>query len=144
MTFEPIGQARGKGGGSLLTVTVFNDLRSSEGLQSGPTTDRDSHPTDGRRDVAFETSPEALLDEVTLSDARLSRAYNSSVTKLLEKALAAVSDLPPAEQDELAARLLDEVAWERGAGREKLRWLVDEAREDIRAGRVRELRPDDV
>jgi hypothetical protein len=40
--------------------------------------------------------------------------------------------------------LFDEIAWERGAGREKLRRLVDEAREDIRAGRVRELRPEDI
>lgn len=70
--------------------------------------------------------------------------YNRSVTKLLEKALEAASDLPPAEQDELAGRILDEIAWERGGGREKLRRLVDEAREDIRAGRVRELRPEDI
>jgi hypothetical protein len=66
------------------------------------------------------------------------------VTKLLEEALEAASDLPPAEQDELAGRILDEIAWERGGGREKLRRLVDEAREDIRAGRVRELRPEDI
>jgi hypothetical protein len=66
------------------------------------------------------------------------------VTKLLEKAFQAVSDLPASEQDELAARILDEIAWERGGDREKLRRLVDEARADIRAGRVRELRPDDL
>jgi len=70
------------------------------------------------------------------------------VTKPLEKAFEAASDLPATEQDELAARIFDEIAWERsaerGGDREKLRRLVDQAREDIRAGRVRELRPDDL
>jgi hypothetical protein len=64
---------------------------------------------------------------------------------LLEQAFEAASDLPATEQDELAARILDEIAWERGGeNREKLRRLVEEAREDIRAGRVRELRPEDI
>ena len=70
------------------------------------------------------------------------------MTKLLETAFAAASDLPAAEQDDLAAEILDEIAWERGSqgdpGREKLRRLVEQAREDIRAGRVRELRPEDL
>jgi hypothetical protein len=76
------------------------------------------------------------------------KAYNRSVTKLLEKAFEAASDLPATGQDELAARILDEIAWDGGAkgggDRARLRRLVDEAREDIRAGRVRELRPEDL
>jgi hypothetical protein len=47
-----------------------------------------------------------------------------------------------------ATQKLDEIAWERGDDRgidpEKLRRLVDRAREDIRAGRVHELRPEDI
>jgi hypothetical protein len=78
----------------------------------------------------------------------VSWAYNRDVTKLLEKAFEAAKDLPTAEQDQLAARILDEVAWETslasGAGREKLRQMVDRARADIRAGRVREFRPEDL
>lgn len=70
------------------------------------------------------------------------------MTKLLEKAFEAAKDLSTTEQDQLAARILDEVAWETslgaGAGREKLRQMVDQARADIRAGRVRELRPEDL
>ena len=70
------------------------------------------------------------------------------MTKLLEKAFAVASDLPATTQDELAARILDEIAWEGGAAggadREKLRRLVDQARKDIRAGRVRDLRPEDI
>jgi hypothetical protein len=42
----------------------------------------------------------------------VSRAYHSDVTKLLGKAFEAASDLPAAGQDELAARILDEVAWD--------------------------------
>ena len=52
------------------------------------------------------------------------------------------------EQDQLAARILDEVACETslegGAGREKLRQMIDQARADIRASRVREFRPEDL
>jgi hypothetical protein len=74
--------------------------------------------------------------------------YNQEVTKSLEKAFEAASDLPASEQDELAARILDEIAWETnqeaGADREKLRRMVAEARADIQAGRVRELRPEDL
>jgi hypothetical protein len=70
------------------------------------------------------------------------------VTKKLEKAFETASDLPAAEQDELAARILDEVAWETSgkgdAGHEKLRQLVEQARADVQAGRVRELRPEDL
>jgi len=78
----------------------------------------------------------------------VSRAYHWDVTKLLGKAFEAASDLPAAEQDELAARILDEVAWERsseaGASGEKLRQMVEQARADIRAGRGRELHPEDL
>jgi hypothetical protein len=80
--------------------------------------------------------------------ARTPQEYNRDVTKLLETAFDAASGLPAAEQDDLAAQILDEIAWERGpqgdAGRERLRRLVEQAREDIRAGRVRELRPEDI
>jgi hypothetical protein len=70
------------------------------------------------------------------------------VTKNLEKALEAVSDLSSSEQDELAAQILDEIAWEksgeRGGDRVRLRELVNQARQDIEAGRVRELNPEDI
>ncbi|MEX2300203.1 MAG: hypothetical protein WD733_04655 [Bryobacterales bacterium] len=60
----------------------------------------------------------------------------------------AAADLSANEQDELAERILDEVSWERGdkseGSPEKLRRLVKQGREDIEAGRVRELRPEDI
>ena len=48
------------------------------------------------------------------------------------------------EQDVLAAQMLQEIAWEKKwesaltASPEKLRRLVDEAQQDIQAGRVQE------
>ena len=54
------------------------------------------------------------------------------------------------EQDVLAAQMLQEIAWEKKwesaltASPEKLRRLVDEAQQDIQAGRVQELHVDDL
>ena len=72
------------------------------------------------------------------------------MTHLLEEAFKAASDLPEQDQDALASRVLQEIAWEKkwdtalAEKRATVRNLVEEAREDIRAGRVRELNPDDL
>ena len=66
------------------------------------------------------------------------------MTELLEKALAEVSKLSAAEQDAIAALILetleDERQWEEAfaASQDKLAKLAEKVREDIRAGRVRE------
>ena len=66
------------------------------------------------------------------------------MTELLEKALAEVSKLSAAEQDAIAALILetleDERQWEEAfaSSQDKLAKLAEKVREDIRAGRVRE------
>lgn len=65
-----------------------------------------------------------------------------AMTKLLEKALEQVAKLPEAEQDFIAQLILDELAdealWAKRFAESKdvLRALVEEADEDIDAGRV--------
>lgn len=72
------------------------------------------------------------------------------MTHLLKEAFKAASDLPETDQDALASRVLQEIAWEKkwdaalAEKRATLRNLVQQAREDLRAGRVRELDPDDL
>ncbi len=63
----------------------------------------------------------------------------------LDQALAAVAKLPPAEQDAIAARILQEIAddrqWDEAFARsqDQLGRIADRVREDIRAGRVRDV-----
>ena len=70
------------------------------------------------------------------------------MTKLLKKAFAEASNLPPAEQDAVANWLLAELASERrwdeafASSGSALERLADEALEDHRAGRTRKLDPD--
>ena len=72
------------------------------------------------------------------------------MTQLLEQALAELQRLPQAEQDVIAAMILEEIADERrwdaafARSQEPLGRLADRVREDIRAGRVRDLRVDDL
>jgi hypothetical protein len=72
------------------------------------------------------------------------------MTQLLEQALAQVQKLPNAEQDAIAAIILEELADERrwdeafARSQEKLAGLADGAREEIRAGRVRKVGMDEL
>ena len=69
------------------------------------------------------------------------------MTKLLEKAFTEASKLSPAEQDALAAAILEEVAveglWEAAFARQPaaLERLTDEALTEYRAGRTQPLDP---
>jgi hypothetical protein len=70
------------------------------------------------------------------------------MTNKLKKAFEAASKLPPAEQDALAAAILEEVKadklWDASFARNPgaLERLADEALEEHRAGRTRPLDPD--
>ncbi len=72
------------------------------------------------------------------------------MTRSLEQAFEAASQLTSDEQDALAAQMLREIAWEKKwesaltDDPQKLRLLVEQARQDIKAGRVQELRVDDL
>jgi hypothetical protein len=72
------------------------------------------------------------------------------MTELLEKALAEVSKLSAAEQDVVAALILDvledERQWEAAfaASQDKLAKLAQKVWEDIRAGRVRKMGFDEL
>ena len=72
------------------------------------------------------------------------------MTQLLEKALAQVTRLPDAEQDAIASLILDELAddrqWDEAFARsqEQLSRLADRVRQDIRAGRVRNVGIDEL
>jgi hypothetical protein len=65
------------------------------------------------------------------------------MTQLLEQALNELKKLPAAEQDAIAALILDELADERhwqesfAGSQEKLAKLAEKARSDIKAGRFR-------
>ena len=72
------------------------------------------------------------------------------MNRLLEKAIAAVSELPEEEQDAFAKRMLQEIGWEANwdsafeKNPDKLDRLFEGAKGDIESGRVSELRPDDL
>jgi len=72
------------------------------------------------------------------------------MTQLLEKALAQVSRLPDPDQDAIASLILDELAddrqWDEAFARsqEQLGHLADRVRQDIRAGRVRNVGIDEL
>jgi hypothetical protein len=70
------------------------------------------------------------------------------MTKALKKAFEAASRLPDADQDELAAAILEELEaderWDAAFARSQdaLERLADEALEEYRAGRTEPLDPD--
>ncbi len=72
------------------------------------------------------------------------------MTNKLKKAFDAAAKLPPAEQDALAAAILEEVKvdglWDAVFAKEPgtLERLADEALEDHRSGRARPLDPDQL
>ena len=72
------------------------------------------------------------------------------MTELLQEAFAKASELPPAEQDVLASRLLAELAPEDDFDRaiagssDKVARLAREALAEHRAGQTHELDPDDL
>jgi hypothetical protein len=72
------------------------------------------------------------------------------VTQLLEKALAEIHKLSESQQDALASMILEELAderlWEESFARsqDQLAKLAEKARQDIRAGRVRNIGIDEL
>jgi len=70
------------------------------------------------------------------------------MTQLVEKAFAAIARLPEAEQDAIAAIILQELASEErwqaalGASTDALGKLADEALAEYRAGKTQPLDPD--
>ena len=72
------------------------------------------------------------------------------MTDLMEKALAEIKKLPRADQDAIAAIILEEIAdeirWDEAFARsqDELASLADRVREDIRAGRVRNAGIDEL
>jgi hypothetical protein len=72
------------------------------------------------------------------------------MTSLLEKAIAEIHKLPAVEQDAIATIILDELAdeqqWDMAFARsqDKLARLAEKVREDIKAGRVREMGFDEL
>jgi hypothetical protein len=72
------------------------------------------------------------------------------MTQLLEQALTKVRQLPPSEQDAIAAIILDELddeqRWEQafGSSQEELARLAKRVREDIRFGRVHDKEVDEL
>lgn len=73
-----------------------------------------------------------------------------TVTRLLEQAIEAVRNLPEAEQDAIASRILaeleDEKRWDDAFSKtqEKLSRLAQEAREDIASGHVHDVGVDEL
>ena len=67
------------------------------------------------------------------------------MTKLLQRALAEVQKLAPAEQDAIAAIILDELEDERrwdetfARSQDEMARLASRVRDDIRAGRARQM-----
>lgn len=75
---------------------------------------------------------------------------NRAMTQMLEKALAKVQELSAAEQDAIAALILEELAdeqrWDEAFARsqDQLARLADKVREDVRAGRVKDMGVDEL
>jgi len=72
------------------------------------------------------------------------------MTRLLEQALAEVQKRPPGEQDAIAALILDELADEQrwndafARSQEELGRIAAKVRNDIRAGRTRDIGIDEL
>ena len=75
-------------------------------------------------------------------------SLDSTMTELLEKAVAAAATRPPDEQDALASLLLSELEaenrWAEVLRKDpaKLQRLAEQALEEVRADRITELDPD--
>ncbi|MEX0718080.1 MAG: hypothetical protein WD066_15920 [Planctomycetaceae bacterium] len=71
------------------------------------------------------------------------------MTQLLQQALAQLEELPAAEQDAIAALILEELdderRWDESFARtqEQLGRIAEQVRQEIRAGRVRAFGPDE-
>ena len=72
------------------------------------------------------------------------------MTHLMEQALAEINKLPEPDQDAIAAIILEEIAdevrWDDSFARsqDELAGLADRVREDIRAGRVKDIGIDEL
>lgn len=72
------------------------------------------------------------------------------MTQLMEQALAEIGKLPDADQDAIAAIILDEIAderrWDRSFSRsqDKLTKIAECVRDDIRTGRVKDVGIDEL
>jgi hypothetical protein len=72
------------------------------------------------------------------------------MTQLLQQALAELQKLPDSDQDAIAALILSELAdeelWDEAFAnsQDKLSHMADKVRDDIRAGRVRDLGIDEL
>jgi hypothetical protein len=72
------------------------------------------------------------------------------MTQLLEQALAELQKLPDADQDAVAALILEELADERQwdeafeRSQDQLARLAEKVRQDIRAGRITSRQPDEL
>jgi hypothetical protein len=79
-----------------------------------------------------------------------SSGRGSSMSQLLEKALAQVRKLPELEQDAIATLILDELSDEQrwddtfAKTQDKLASMAAKAREDIQAGRIRRVGMDEL
>jgi len=72
------------------------------------------------------------------------------MTQLLQQALAEIEKLPDGEQDAIAARILEEIADERrwdeafARSQDQLGRMAERVREDIRAGRFKDIGIDEL
>jgi len=72
------------------------------------------------------------------------------MTELLKQAIKKVHDLPPSEQDAIAAVILDELADEErwsaafAKSQTQVAKLAEKARRDVRAGRFRKIGFDEI
>ena len=72
------------------------------------------------------------------------------MTQLMEQALAEIGKLPEADQDAIAAIILDEIADERrwdksfSGSQGKLAKVAERVRDDIRSGRVKDVGIDEL
>ena len=72
------------------------------------------------------------------------------MTRLLEKALLQINELPPEQQDAIASLILDEISDDRrwdnafANSQQKLSQLADKVRSDIQAGRTKKLGFDEL
>ncbi|MBC8870398.1 MAG: hypothetical protein H8E44_13330 [Planctomycetes bacterium] len=72
------------------------------------------------------------------------------MTHLMEQALVGIGKLPEADQDAIAAIILDEIADERrwdesfSRSQDQLAKIADRVRDDIRTGRVKDMGIDEL
>jgi hypothetical protein len=72
------------------------------------------------------------------------------MTQLLERALEEVRKLPPGDQDAIASIILEEIQdedlWDKtfAGSQDKLARMAEKARQEIRAGKIRDLGIDEL